>query len=166
MAEALLDEILPGGRVFNALMSAMDTLAESLNRTSVVTIITRRVEEGGGGGGGGGGAAATPAPPGRIIVGPGISVPLPPKQIYDPVSGRFRVALAEGGIVTRPTRALIGEAGPEAVIPLNRANGIMGSTYNITVNAGMGTDGPEVGRKIVEAIKRYERTSGQVFANA
>ena len=30
------------------------------------------------------------------------------------------VELAEGGIVTRPTRALIGEAGPEAVIPLDR----------------------------------------------
>lgn len=29
------------------------------------------------------------------------------------------VALAKGGIVTRPTLALIGEAGPEAVIPLN-----------------------------------------------
>ena len=28
-------------------------------------------------------------------------------------------AMAEGGIVTRPTRALVGEAGPEAVIPLN-----------------------------------------------
>lgn len=33
--------------------------------------------------------------------------------------------LAEGGIVTRPTRALIGEAGPEAVIPLSKA-GLMG----------------------------------------
>ena len=29
-------------------------------------------------------------------------------------------AMAEGGIVTQPTRALIGEAGPEAVIPLSR----------------------------------------------
>ena len=29
------------------------------------------------------------------------------------------VALAEGGIVTRPTLALIGEAGPEAVVPLS-----------------------------------------------
>jgi len=29
-------------------------------------------------------------------------------------------ALAGGGIVTRPTRALIGEAGPEAVIPLSK----------------------------------------------
>jgi hypothetical protein len=29
-------------------------------------------------------------------------------------------AVAEGGIVTGPTRALIGEAGPEAVIPLSQ----------------------------------------------
>ena len=35
--------------------------------------------------------------------------------------------LAEGGIVTRPTFALIGEAGPEAVIPLNRSSGARGS---------------------------------------
>lgn len=39
-------------------------------------------------------------------------------------------ALAEGGVVTRPTVALVGERGPEAVIPLNRAGG-MGT--NITV---------------------------------
>ena len=30
-----------------------------------------------------------------------------------------KVKLAEGGVVTKPTRALIGEAGPEAVVPLN-----------------------------------------------
>ena len=30
--------------------------------------------------------------------------------------------MAEGGIVTKPTLALIGEAGPEAVIPLNSSN--------------------------------------------
>jgi len=29
--------------------------------------------------------------------------------------------LAEGGIVTRPTLAMIGEAGPEAVVPLSKA---------------------------------------------
>ena len=32
-------------------------------------------------------------------------------------------ALAEGGIVNRPTLALIGEAGPEAVVPLSKYNG-------------------------------------------
>ena len=40
--------------------------------------------------------------------------------------------MATGGIVTDPTMALIGEAGPEAVIPLNRM-GSMGGTY-VTVN--------------------------------
>ena len=41
-----------------------------------------------------------------------------------------------------------------------------GAVYNINVNAGMGTDGATVGREIVDAIKRFERTSGQVFASA
>jgi phage-related protein len=36
--------------------------------------------------------------------------------------------LGTGGIVTRPTFALIGERGPEAVIPLNQAGGGQGST--------------------------------------
>ena len=50
--------------------------------------------------------------------------------------------LAEGGIVTGPTLAMIGEAGPEAVIPLSGSNAGMGmgSTFNITINAGGMTD--------------------------
>jgi len=40
-------------------------------------------------------------------------------------------ALAEGGIVTRPTLALIGEAGPEAVVPLGKGGGFGGG---ITIN--------------------------------
>jgi hypothetical protein len=75
-------------------------------------------------------------------------------------------AMAAGGIVTRPTLALIGEAGPEAVVPLNRNNTPTGNTYNLTVNAGMGADGNQIGREIVDAIKRYERTSGPVFKSA
>jgi hypothetical protein len=74
------------------------------------------------------------------------------------------IRMAKGGIVTGPTNALIGEAGPEAVIPLSGANSVgMGSTYNINVNAGIGTNGAQVGRDIVEAIRKYERSSGQVF---
>jgi phage-related protein len=72
---------------------------------------------------------------------------------------------AVGGIVTGPTAALIGEAGPEAVIPLSKM-GSMGNTYNITVNAGVGTNGAQVGEQIVNAIRKYERTSGPVFARA
>jgi hypothetical protein len=48
--------------------------------------------------------------------------------IYDALSqGQAPPAMAEGGVVTRPTMALIGEGGPEAVIPLNRMSG-MGTT--------------------------------------
>ena len=42
--------------------------------------------------------------------------------------------MQHGGIVTEPTLALIGEAGPEAVVPLDRAGGGFGETIvNVTV---------------------------------
>jgi TP901 family phage tail tape measure protein len=74
--------------------------------------------------------------------------------------------MAAGGIVTRPTLAMIGEAGPEAIVPLSGRNSGMGNTYNINVNAGMGTNGAQVGKEIVDAIKRFEKSSGPVFASA
>jgi TP901 family phage tail tape measure protein len=85
--------------------------------------------------------------------------------------------LAEGGIVTRPTLAMIGEGGEsEAVIPLSKMSqfgfgsggGRGGGGGNITINvtAGIGTDGARVGEAVVKAIKSYERTSGRVFASA
>ena len=74
-------------------------------------------------------------------------------------------ALADGGFVDSPTLAMIGEAGPEAVVPLSKGRG-MGATYNITVNAGLGADGQRIGEQIIREIKRYERQSGPVFARA
>jgi hypothetical protein len=77
------------------------------------------------------------------------------------------IRMAKGGIVTGPTSAIIGEAGPEAVVPLSGANSAkLGTTYNIVVNAGIGTSGSQVGKEIVDAIKRFEKTSGPVFASA
>jgi hypothetical protein len=49
-------------------------------------------------------------------------------------------AMAEGGIVTKPTRALIGEAGAEAVIPLDRM-GSMGTTVNVNVAGSVISEG-------------------------
>jgi len=40
------------------------------------------------------------------------------------------------------------------------------NVYNITVNAGVGTNGSQVGEQIVNLIRKYERTSGPVFARA
>jgi len=66
--------------------------------------------------------------------------------------------LATGGIVTSPTTALIGEAGPEAVIPLSRVgeSGI-GNTinYNPTINvemSGSNFSGEDLAAKINEAL--------------
>lgn len=44
-------------------------------------------------------------------------------------------ALAEGGIVRNPTLALIGEAGPEAVVPLNKS-GFGAGGFGTTINLG------------------------------
>lgn len=40
---------------------------------------------------------------------------------------------ATGGIINKPTLGLVGEAGPEAIVPLNEAGGI-GTTYVININ--------------------------------
>ena len=50
---------------------------------------------------------------------------------HDP-EGAKKLGLAGGGIVTSPTEALIGEAGPEAVIPLDQMKNMGGTS--ITVN--------------------------------
>jgi TP901 family phage tail tape measure protein len=77
--------------------------------------------------------------------------------------------LAEGGIVPARPGGILANIGEgrfdEAVVPLDGKNRF-GSTVNITVNAGMGTNGNQVGEQIVNAIRRYERSSGPVFARA
>lgn len=54
--------------------------------------------------------------------------------------------LAKGGIVTRPTLAMIGEAGPEAVVPLSRGGGYGGTTVNVYVSGD--TDPAGAARRI------------------
>jgi hypothetical protein len=102
----------------------------------------------------------------KIVKAAGGAASTPASRSYTAMAAAMGlIRLAEGGIVEQPTFALIGEAGPEAVIPLNKSNQ-MGNTINITVNAGIGTSGAQVGREIVDAIKKYERTSGPVFVSA
>ena len=70
--------------------------------------------------------------------------------------------LAEGGIVTGPTLAMIGEGnGPEAVIPLSKLGSMgFGGGGGITVNV-QGAD-PNA---VVAALQRYVRMSGPVPLN-
>ena len=74
--------------------------------------------------------------------------------------------LADGGLVMGPQLSVIGEAGPELVVPLDKVGQLGGgNTYQITVQAGVG-DPREIGRQVVDAIKQYERTAGPVFVAA
>ena len=68
--------------------------------------------------------------------------------------------MATGGIVNSPTLAMIGEAGPEAVIPLSRM-GQMGGGINITVNTGVG-DPVAIGKGIVDALTAYKSRTGSL----
>jgi len=69
--------------------------------------------------------------------------------------------LANGGIVNSPTLALIGEAGPEAIVPLNRGSGIGGGdTYNITVNGAL--DAAAVGKQLEQILLAVKRNNGKL----
>jgi hypothetical protein len=70
------------------------------------------------------------------------------------------LAMAQGGIITQPTQILAGESGAEAIIPLDRLQS--GSTINITVNAGMGSDGTRIGQMIVNELQAYQRRVGSL----
>jgi len=79
---------------------------------------------------------------------------------------------ASGGPVAGGSSYLVGEMGPEIFTPaaggghITPNKSLGGSNITINVNAGMGANGAQIGEQIVTAIKRYERTSGPVFASA
>ena len=93
---------------------------------------------------------------------------------------------ALGGPVSARQAYIVGERGPELfvsnqagnIIPNNQLGSLPnmsagrnmasgGATViNMNINAGMGADGAEVGRQVVEAIRKYERRSGPVFVSA
>jgi hypothetical protein len=91
-----------------------------------------------------------PKPPGGFPV-PGGGV-LPP----------FPSILGSGGIVTRPTFALVGESGPEAVIPLSRLRDTRAGgnvTVNVNVTAPPGADQTYI-RWLSDQILRAARDGG------
>jgi len=65
---------------------------------------------------------------------------------------------ADGGVVTRPTLAMVGEKGPEAIIPLSQMGG-MGGGVTVNVTGGLSTSA-EIGQAVVNAIRAYNRSAG------
>lgn len=98
-------------------------------------------------GGGGGAGAGTASPPENPVDGQMWN-----GMKWDALTGQWTYPeseLAAGGIVTRPTHALIGEAGPEAVVPLGRG-GAGGVGNNVTVNIYGGDP-----KKLYEQLKAW-----------
>lgn len=91
------------------------------------------------------------------------------------IDGRGVGVGANGGIVTRPTLAVIGEAGAEAVVPLDQMPGAsplprMTETsvdrpaeqvvINIDARGAIGLSGPQIDQWIGEAVARHARRRG------
>jgi hypothetical protein len=60
---------------------------------------------------------------------------------------------------------IVGEVGPELFVPSSSGsivpnNQMGGAPIYLTVNAGMGADGTQVGEQIVSALRQYQRRNG------
>jgi hypothetical protein len=73
--------------------------------------------------------------------------------------------LAAGGIVTSPTLSLIGEAGPEAVIPLGQMGSMGGTTINLTINGSVTSEGDLV-NTIRNALLQGQNNGQAIVKNA
>jgi hypothetical protein len=79
-------------------------------------------------------------------------------KVLNPFAGL--PGLAEGGIVTKPTLAMIGEGGQsEAVIPLDKLGKMGGGNIIINVTGGLATSA-EIGESVVNALRAYSRSAG------
>jgi hypothetical protein len=88
------------------------------------------------------------------------------EQFYVDVAFLFQTSgyaipkLADGGLITRPTMALVGEAGPELVIPLDRLGGMGGGDTYVEVNINAAVADARLGDVIVQALRDVNRRSG------
>jgi hypothetical protein len=68
--------------------------------------------------------------------------------------------LADGGLIMNGAQlAIVGEAGPEAVIPLDRLNDFTsnGAGNNVTINVNGGDP-----QSVVDALRRYMYQNGTI----
>lgn len=67
---------------------------------------------------------------------------------------------ADGGIVTRPTLGLVGEAGPEAIIPLSKAGALGGGGITINISGTFMDDraaARRMGDELMRVLKQQQR---------
>ncbi len=78
--------------------------------------------------------------------------------VIDPFNIGLIPHLAEGGIISQPTLALLGESGPEAVVPLNRAPGAgVQRIINLEIQAPLRANDAEDIAEYIDRIERLEK---------
>lgn len=70
--------------------------------------------------------------------------------------------MAAGGIVTSPTIALLGEAGPEAVVPLSRAGSFGGASISISIGNFFGGNPEAAARELGNLIIKQLQLNARV----
>lgn len=99
--------------------------------------------------------AAANTPMGAAAAAPGLI-----SRVWKGV--KSKLGFAKGGVVTKPTLGILGEAGPEAAIPLSKMGGMGGGSTNITVNvdANVSSDidldrlADQISAKIYDNVRR------------
>jgi len=72
--------------------------------------------------------------------------------------GGLGTLMANGGVVTKATTITAGEAGPEAIIPLDRMGDFgMGGGSNVTIHVNGGDP-----QSVVNALRTYMRQNGSI----
>jgi len=131
------------------LIDKLDDLATAINNMPGVNIPVTYTAE------------AFPAPPGQE------ERPGPPPGT--PGGGEYEWPMAAGGIVTRPTRALIGEAGPEAVISLEEYRKLLQKQLQSQMGSarpwiGASANGDESARIIGRLVPLVETTTTRILS--
>jgi hypothetical protein len=78
------------------------------------------------------------------------------------IRGAATPAFAEGGIVTRPLMGLLGEAGTEAIIPLDRLESLIGGGRETVIHVHTHLDGRELAHDMVRHMPRALALAGLV----
>ena len=160
MIGGLLEVIGSEGTGRKALLSMMDNLAASLNRTSYINVVTTSSGYGSSTPGGLPTMTAEEAANLADFLAGGVGAI--PSDLFP--------GLAHGGSAMAGRPYLVGERGPELFVPGSNGNVVPnnamgGNTYQINVTAGVG-DPRAIGQQIVEYVKKFEQANGPVFRAA
>jgi hypothetical protein len=117
---------------------ASSIIAQGASHAQAMTIVANHAVEAGAG------AGASQA--GIPIIGPILAVVAMGAMIATIMALQGKLKMASGGIATGPVNALIGESGPEAVIPLDKLGNLVGNRSQTII---IDLDGREIARSVI-----------------